>query len=419
MSMRKLKDGRWRIRYHYNGSKTGKRAQETLSADLTAQQAKQIYLQRLAAASMRHGTTELRITFAELAAEYIADHGPTMAANSQSRAEETIRLHLSPVFGHMLVQSIKAHHVARWQRERLIAGAKPATVNREWSVMKAIFNFGEAKELIQVNPIRRSAVKLLKADNMRTAFFEPEEWRAFLSGFDDPDRWNRHLSDRRDEADPRFTKAGWLQGVGSRRPDSVASNDYLARLQGTVAIFRALFYSGSRLGEILSLTWSAVDFKRELITIYQHKTRTPKTLPMCSALRTLLQSLDQGVGNALVFRKADGSAFYPLEIQRAFRVALKLSKGDDALSVHSIRHTVGSWLTIAGHPERHIAEILGHSQQSVTRRYAHLAKGSLRPVVEDLVRIERDGFRPEETGEKAPANDTRSLQGKTAAPKSS
>jgi len=94
-----------------------------------------------------------------------------------------------------------------------------------------------------------------------------------------------------------------------------------------------------------------------------------------------------------------------MEIQRAFAVALKLSEGNPALSVHSIRHTVGSWLTIAGHPERHVAEILGHSLQSVTRRYAHLAKGSLRPVLDDLVRIESEGFRPEEKGEKSAEGD--------------
>jgi len=256
MSLRKLADGRWRLRYHYNGSKTGKRAQETLPADLSAKEAKRIYLQRLAAASMRHGMSVRRVTFAELSAEYLADHGPVMAENSVERAEDTLELHILPVFGHMLVESIKAHHVARWQRERLSAGAKPATVNREWSVMKAVLNFGEAKELIERNPIRRGAVKLLRADNMRTAFFEPEEWRAFTTAFDDVQAWQRYLARLRGNAVPRLTLAGQETGVGSRRPNSDASTAYLQRLGATVPIFRALFYTGSRLGEILTLTWA-------------------------------------------------------------------------------------------------------------------------------------------------------------------
>src|SRR5258706_13183572 len=125
---------------------------------VTMSQAKRIYLERLSAASMRHGTTARRITFGELAAEYLTEHGPIMARNGRERAAEVLRLHILPVFGHMLVESIKAHQVARWQRERLSARAKPASVNREWSVMKAILNFGEAKELIERNPIRRGAV---------------------------------------------------------------------------------------------------------------------------------------------------------------------------------------------------------------------------------------------------------------------
>ena len=55
--------------------------------------------------------------------------------------------------------------------------------------------------------------------------------------------------------------------------------------------------------------------------------------------------------------------------------------------------------------KRHVAEILGHSLQSITRRYAHLAKGSLRPVLDDLARIEEEGFRDHEKGEKTSNGD--------------
>jgi hypothetical protein len=54
-----------------------------------------------------------------------------------------------------------------------------------------------------------------------------------------------------------------------------------------------------------------------------------------------------------------------------------------------------------------VAEILGHSLQSITRRYGHLAKGSLRPVLDDLVRIEAEGFREHEKGEKTSNGDAK------------
>lgn len=52
--------------------------------------------------------------------------------------------------------------------------------------------------------------------------------------------------------------------------------------------------------------------------------------------------------------------------------------------------------------ERPIAAIEeGHTHQTVTRRYAHLAKGSLRPAIEDIARIEREGLQFTEIGKDA------------------
>jgi integrase len=226
------------------------------------------------------------------------------------------------------------------------------------SLRKKSLNFGEAKELIERNPIRRGAVRLLKADNMRTGFFEPDEWRAFISAFDDSVRWKHTWPRCVRSGRLRRTAEGQPLGSGSRRPDSDASDAYLGRLRATGTIFRVLLYTGSRLGEILSLTWGNVDLKRDLVRIHQHKTKNTKSLPISTAFRALLLSLSPGIGNALVFRKSDGSAFRPMEIQRAFDVALRFARLREDVSVHSIRHTVGSLLTIAGHPERHVAEIL-------------------------------------------------------------
>jgi site-specific recombinase XerD len=80
------------------------------------------------------------------------------------------------------------------------------------------------------------------------------------------------------------------------------------------------------------------------------------------------------------------------EIERAFAIALELAGIMKPLTPHSIRHTVGSWLTIAGVPEVHVAEVLGHKRRSVTSGYSHLTPTSLGPVMEKLVSIERDGL---------------------------
>jgi len=70
---------------------------------------------------------------------------------------------------------------------------------------------------------------------------------------------------------------------------------------------------------------------------------------------------------------------------------------------HSIRHTVLSWLAIAGVSEVHRKEIAGHARSTVADGYAHLTKRSLVPVVATLVRIEVGGGSEEESAAEGPA----------------
>jgi integrase len=395
----KLKNGRYVLRYYANGTKGSKQLQETLPKGVSYQDAKNTHALRLATAAARHGQPIAgRITFKELSALYIADQGASMSGTGRERTEAMLKNHLLPVFGHVTVSTIKATHVRQYQRNRVANGAEPSTVNREWNTFRAILNFGEKEEIIDRNPVRRGAVKLLPTKGSRKDFFEPEEWRAFVAAFDDDARWKQHLAKIRNLGEIRVGEDGRAYGIGSRKPDSDISREYLQRLREAVPFFRALLFTGARVGELITLTWADVDLRRGVVTLHQHKTGKEKSLPIAPALREILKAIPQGVGRTTVFRRPNGHAFEIRQVQRAFFVTLKLAGITKPLSVHSIRHTVGSWLTIAGAPERHVAEILGHAQRSVTSGYSHLAQGSLAPVLATLERIEREGFAASESG---------------------
>ena len=51
---------------------------------------------------------------------------------------------------------------------------------------------------------------------------------------------------------------------------------------------------------------------------------------------------------------------------------------------HDLRHTCASWLVQAGVPLELVAELLGHSSLSMTRRYAHFADSGLVDAVRKL-----------------------------------
>jgi integrase len=140
-----------------------------------------------------------------------------------------------------------------------------------------------------------------------------------------------------------------------------------------VPIFKALLYTGCRLGEMLSLRWCDMDLKRNVVAVVQQKTGKQKVLPIATEFRDVLLSLPRGIGDAPVFARPDGAPFTSIEVQRAFGIARKLSRIRSELTPHSIRHTFASWLAIAGQPLRTIQELLGHADIRMTIRYSHLS----------------------------------------------
>lgn len=329
------------------------------------------------------------LTFADLSKEYQKTHSPNVAESSRGRIEEVVRLRLDPFFGAMKVDGIRPLDVERFRRLRLDAKAAPATVNREWAILKAILNKAEAWGLIDRNPIRRGAVKLLPDERARLAYFEVEEWGKLIAAFDDSSRWEAHVRTvtrlgpvKLGKGSPEERRYG-----GGRRPDSEATADYLKRLRATRPVLEALLFTGSRLSEILGLTWDAVDLRRELVTFRQKKTRRLKSVPISKDLAEVLKALPRGVGAAPVFTRPDGGAFYPMEVQRAFTLAKKLSGIRPALRLHDLRHTFASWLATRGTPLRTIQELLGHADIRMTIRYAHLAPAHLRDAVDAIGEI--------------------------------
>ena len=69
------------------------------------------------------------------------------------------------------------------------------------------------------------------------------------------------------------------------------------------------------------------------------------------------------------------------DIERS-RLMLALLK--ENFRFHDLRHTAGSYLTMAGVPEKGVGEVLGHRSSEMTNRYAHLSPGFLRSTVNAL-----------------------------------
>lgn len=390
MSLRRKRNGTYVLRWYEDGTKGGRYRQETIGK-VDREEAERQYKQKLAAAAARRaakiGAADEAITFGALADHYLTVHGPAMAPASRSRAAEIVKLHLRPEFGERRAVTLRKADFTRYRNDRLEAEAQPATINREWTVFRAILNFAEEEEIIPRNPISRGKVKPLEMVAGRLVYFEADEWRRFITAFDDDDAWSRHVDSVRHLGPVKIgaTCDTPRRFGGGRLADSQATADYLARLRETVPVFKALLYTGSRLGEILALTWQDVDLKRGVIRIPQPKAKKAKIIPISKQLRSeVFATRVPGIGAAHVFTRSNGRRFTAREVQRAFQVARKLAKLRDELTPHTLRHTFASWLAIEGTPIRTIMELLGHADIRMTIRYAHLSPMHLQSAVEKI-----------------------------------
>jgi len=246
------------------------------------------------------------------------------------RRDEEIVGHLVDFFKSKNLHEISPLDIEKYKRKRTDEVC-PATVNRELSGLRNIYNRAIEWEMAQKNPIK--GVKFFREDEGRLRFLEKEEIKRLYAAC-------------------------------------------TAYLRPIVALAVS---TGMRKGEILSLKWLDVDFRRRIITILKTKGQKRREIPVGLGISRLLLKQRKHPESPYIFCREDGRPIG--SFRKAFGRALGKA-GIKDFTFHDLRHTFASHLVMRGVDLRTVQEIMGHSSFRTTLRYAHLAQSHKRKAME-------------------------------------
>ncbi|MCH8029581.1 MAG: site-specific integrase [Candidatus Dadabacteria bacterium] len=327
----------WYFRLWYNGREIKRSVGE--AGIVTKTQAKRVMEETKRRLRLgEYDIIDARIpTISEFAEEYKRYVRDVKKKRSWWRDDYSLR-HILGFFRDKKLSELAPKDIDDYKLSRL-SKAKPATVNRELEVLRHLYNLAKRwRRFFGSNPVSESG--LLEVHNQKERILTPDEEQRLLS------------------CSPSYLKP----------------------------IITTALNTGMRKSEILTLTWDAVDFENNLITVgfLVSKSKRTRKIPINATLKTvLLEQKLKGGGSEYVILSSNGNPYKRHDsLKQAFGKALR-DADIEGLRFHDLRHTAATRMVESGANIVAVSTILGHADLKTTMRYAHL-DDSLREAVEKL-----------------------------------
>jgi integrase len=258
----------------------------------------------------------------------------------------------------------------RWKKE----GMQPRSINRDIQRLQSVLSRAVKLGVLDSSPI--AGLEPMKADKTgRVRFLTQVEEGALRKALEEREEKLRQARIRLNE---------WRAQRQKHELPEDKYGGYLAVLRPLVLI---ALNTGLRRGELLALTWGAVDFPAKMLTVMAataksgHTRRIPLNSEAFATFKAWHARQTKTGAEVPVFPGPDGKAMK--RIDTAWRSLMKTA-GLKNFRLHDCRHHFASKMVQAGVDLYTVKELLGHSEIAMTERYSHLKPENLRAAVEKV-----------------------------------
>lgn len=268
------------------------------------------------------------------------------------------------------IKSIDRAALMALKNLRMSEGYSPKYINNEITFWITVYNKARVEYMMDVNIHENfDGLKMKSKEKTRYLLNDLEEKRLL------------------EELDPQREIPG-VAPVGKR------SADTMRVLQDQYDLVVFLLDTGARYSEVAEIPWSAINTTEwNVLNLYREKVGNEGQITMTNRLREMLQRRFKETNSPYVFAsrhdpmvpRGYSTKGIAKAIQRAGLNSPHLVKRYGRFTPHSLRHTFASRLVQAGMSLYGVSRLLGHTNTTMTQRYAHLAPSKVSQQAADIL----------------------------------
>lgn len=254
------------------------------------------------------------------------------------------------------ISEVTVKRVTEFRDSETAAGKAGETVNKSLAVLAQAFDEAKLQQLIELNPAR--------GINMKGSRRRAEKRRPFT--FD------------------QFRELVVKTHPKCVIPGNITHKNHTVHPEWQTFIL-FLGYTGGRQQEVAKIKWEQIDFSRHRLWLDRSKTSDEHALPMHASLERHLRKLAPSKKKLSGYVMPHLASLRRTNLSQTFRVTIlprigivqpygdKPGKGRKLAeySLHSLRHSLSTWLEEAGVSEMMRMRIVGHEDEDVSRGYTH------------------------------------------------